>query len=163
MHPRHYLAAARLATAVLLACPCGLSVAADAPMYRCQQGDEVIFSQEPCGPDARAIDVQYAAPTAAEAAAAEQAAAAAQSAAAAGVADIERTQRIEGLEREIRHLQGERDRAVTALAVERQQGSEERADATHGIEMRGEMRATIDDYNARIEAREIELQQLLAQ
>ncbi|WP_058555912.1 hypothetical protein [Thiohalocapsa sp. ML1] len=163
MHPRHHPAAARLAIAALLACPCGLSVAADAPMYRCQQGDEVIFSQEPCGPDARAIDVQYDAPSAAEAAAADQAAAAAQSAAAAGVADIERTQRIEGLEREIRHLQAERDRAVNALAIERQQGTEERADATHGIELRGEMRATNDDYNARIEAREIELQQLLAQ
>ena len=152
-----------LAVALSLGIAGTAAVAADQPMYRCQQGDEVIFSQEPCGADARAIDVQYDAPSPAEADAAAQEAAAAETAAAAGVATVEHTQRIEGLEREIEDLKRERDAVVVDLAEERQQGTTDRADDTFRLQKRGEMREAIDDYNSRIEAREAELNQLLGQ
>ena len=146
------------ATATLSAMP---AMAAEKRMYRCQQGDAITFSEEPCGPDARELDVHYDTPAPAEAADAQRRLQAQEASAAAAADAAGREQRIEGLEREIEDLRVERDRAVEQLAAERQRGTEDRADDTFRERKRAEMKTVIDRYNTRIEAKQIELQQLL--
>lgn len=150
---------------LVLALLCGMAtmpaVAAEKRMYRCQEGDTVTFSQEPCGPDARELDVHYDSPAPAEEAEAQQRLRAQEASAAAAADTAGREQRIEGLEREIEDLRVERDRAVEQLAAERQRGTEDRADDTYRERKRAEMKMVIDRYNTRIEAKQIELQQLL--
>jgi hypothetical protein len=137
------------------------ATAAEKRMYRCQDGDTVSFSEEPCGPDARELDVHYDTPAPTEEAEAQQRLRAQQASAAAAADAAGRKQRIEGLEREIEDLRLERDRAVEQLAAERQRGTENRADDTYRERKRAEMKMVIDRYNTRIEAKQIKLQQLL--
>lgn len=148
------------ATATLSAMP---AMAAEKRMYRCQQGDAITFSEEPCGPDARELGVHYDTPAPAEAAEAQRRLQAQEASAAAAADAAGREQRIDGLEREIEDLRVERERAVEQLAAERQRGTEERADATFRERKRADMTMVIDRYNSRIEAKQIELQQLLQQ
>lgn len=43
---------------MLLLLICAPAWAADAQMYRCQDGDDVTFSQEPCGDNAQTLDIE---------------------------------------------------------------------------------------------------------
>lgn len=129
-------------------------------MYRCQQGDEVIFSREPCGPDARTMDVEYDTPPPASAADAEARAEQVEAEAASGIATVERQARIEALEREIETLRNERDRAIEQLADKQQRGTEERADDTYWEDMSMQMQAVMDRYRTRIKFKEAELERL---
>jgi hypothetical protein len=148
-----------LALLAALALPWVAAKAADRPMYRCQSGDVVTFSQEPCGPDAQPVDVHYDAPSSTQADA-EARAEAMEADAQDGLAAIERDQRITALERELEALQRQRDHAVATLAAERQHGTEARDDDTYRLRKRAEMQATVDDYAVRIEAKQAQLQQL---
>jgi hypothetical protein len=149
--------------ALTLALACAAATAADQPMYRCQDGDAVTFSQEPCDADAREIDVHYDAPTPAAAAAADASLQAEEAGAGQAAATTARRQQIEATERSIEHLRTERDRAVTELGAQRQHGTEARADDTYRERKTGEMKTVIDQYDTRIEAAEAELRQLLQQ
>ncbi len=141
----------------LMAVPAG---ATDQQMYRCQDGDDVTFSQAPCGDNAREVSVEYTEPSESEAAAASARAASQTAAARKAAAADDREQRIAAKEREIQDLKAERDRAVGELAVERQHGTEDRADDTYRLEKRVEMQGVMDDYNTRIEDLEAELSDL---
>lgn len=70
-HPPLPAAQAALSLATAVALGATAAAAADKPMYRCQDGDTVTYSQEPCGPGAREIDLHYDTPSSDAAAAAD--------------------------------------------------------------------------------------------
>jgi hypothetical protein len=153
-------ARAALSLAAAVALGATAAAAADKPMYRCQDGETVTYSQEPCGPGAREIDVRYDAPSPDAAAAADARLQAEEAAADEAAADTARRQRIHAAERELGQLRADRDRAVAELAAERQHGTVDRADDAFREAKTGEMQAVIDRYDTRIEAKEAALRQL---
>jgi hypothetical protein len=162
-HPPLPAARAALSLAAAVALGATAAAAADKPVYRCQDGDTIAYSQGACGPGAREIDVHHDTPSADAAAAADARLQTEEAAADQAAADTARRQRIRATERELEQLRADRDHAVAELAAERQHGTEERADDTFREQQTGEMQAVIDRYDTRIEARELELRRLQQQ
>jgi hypothetical protein len=157
-HPKMAPLGVALAPALLL-----LYVPADAAeqrMYRCEEGGEVTYSEEPCGPSARELDVQFDEPSAAETSDADAGLAAEEAETTQDAAALERRQRITAAERKIEHLRTERDRRLADLADKLNRGTESRADADYRTQVLGEMATVRDQYNTRIQAIEAELTQL---
>jgi hypothetical protein len=165
MHPTLvYTTTTRISGAALALMLVGApAMAADQPMYRCQDGDQVTFSQEPCGPGAREVDVQYDTPSASDAATADASLQAEEAQANSAAAATEQQQRIEETQRQIESLAEERDRRLAELSAEAERGSENLADDQSWEIMQGTIQAVRDQYDARIQNLQARLAQLRRQ
>jgi len=162
MYPTQLTAttAALRATALTVILTSMSATAADQSMYRCQDGDRVTFSEEPCGQNAREVDVHYDMPTPAAAATAGAQLQTEEAEASEAAGQTEQQERIAAAEREIERLGAERDRRLAELAAERDRGSENRADDQYWEIMQGRIDAVQDQYDVRIRAVQAEIEEL---
>ena len=149
-----------IAIALTLALAGAAGAAAERQMYRCQTGNDVIFSAEPCGPDAHELDLQYDAPSAREEAAAEASIQTEETKADDTAVAAEAQERITAAERKIEALTEERDQRLAELAAQRDRGSGNPADDQTWEIVQGTMDAVEDKYDARIKAVQTEVDEL---
>lgn len=130
-------------------------------MYECTQGGVVSFSDVPCGPDEQQIEVDYQQPSNPEgaAAAARDAEAQADQIAEAEVLDTE----ILDVQRQINHLEVERDAKIAALRRERFAGSEALDQHAWRAGIDAKIEAVAQDYQTRLATHGARLAALQAQ
>jgi hypothetical protein len=140
------------AVAALLCLSAGGALAeeAKAPMYECNQGGQVTFSEEPCAGQERKIDVQYDEPSGNDAAAAQEAAQAEENAAGAVAQAAVLDAQILEKQQEIAQLRVERAARVAELRQRRFEGTEQLDQNAWQAQMTQQIASVYEDYSARI-------------
>lgn len=119
-------------------------------VYECRQGDQVIFSDQPCGAGERQMSLEYDQPSTAEeseaTAAAQDAEAVADREAEANLLDNE----ILKAEQDLSRLKTERAASVAELRAQRDAGSENLDQDAWVAEMNAKIESTYQDYTNEI-------------
>ncbi len=135
---------------------------AEQRVYECNQGGQVIFSDQPCGGQERQLTLEYDQPSQAQIqeseAAAQSAEAAAGTAAEANLLDIE----ILNAEKVVSRLETERDAQVAELKAQRDAGSENLDENAWLAQMNARIESTYQDYTNQILAGRTQLDTLRA-
>jgi hypothetical protein len=154
--------AAVLLTLVCVGWNLALAREAEQRVYECNQGGQVIFSDQPCDGQERQLTLEYDQPSQSQTqeseAAAQSAEAAAGTAAEANLLDIEILNAEKGLSR----LEAERDAQVAGLKAQRDAGSENLDENTWLAQMNAKIESTYQDYTDQILTERTQLDALRA-